>query len=97
MMYPIVVVTLATGIVSFILIWIIPKFSDMFAMLGGQLPAPTQFLVDASNVLIHKTWMVIVGIVLLVIGYKGLKKNQKTKKPKYQESKNKNPMLALVF
>lgn len=70
MMYPVTVMVLATCIVAFILIKIIPKFEEIFAQLNAELPALTQFLIDASNVLVHKTWLVILAIVGIVVIYK---------------------------
>ena len=67
MMYPAVVSFLAIGIVAFILITIIPKFTDIFEQLGGDLPAPTQFLVDASWVLVHRSWVVILAVVIMIV------------------------------
>lgn len=79
MMYPIVVLTLATVIVSFILIWIIPKFQDMFKMMGGDLPLPTQILVDASRILVYESWKIIVVVVALVVAFKQINKNPQGK------------------
>lgn len=79
MMYPVVVCCLAGLIVTFILWKIIPKFQVIFGQLGGKLPGPTQFLIDASNVLVKQTWIVLIAIVILVVVYKQLKKNPKSK------------------
>jgi type IV pilus assembly protein PilC len=71
MMYPIVVSVLAILIVGFILIFIMPKFVDIFSQLGAELPALTQFLVDASNVLTSwKAIFVVVGVVALIAIFK---------------------------
>ncbi|CAN5455712.1 type II secretion system F family protein [soil metagenome] len=65
MMYPLVVGLLAMGIVSFILITIIPKFEDIFRQLGGELPWLTRMLIQMSNLLLHRTPWVIAGIILI--------------------------------
>jgi type IV pilus assembly protein PilC len=70
MMYPLVVVCLAGGIVSFILVFIVPKFKDIYDQLGAELPGPTQILVDAGYILAHQTIWVLLGIIALVIIYK---------------------------
>ncbi|MCW5766418.1 MAG: type II secretion system F family protein [Phycisphaeraceae bacterium] len=49
MVYPAVVVTVAVGIVLFIMIAIIPKFSEIFAEFGVVMPALTQWLVNTSR------------------------------------------------
>ncbi len=53
MIYPIMVLLVATGIVTFLLIRVVPTFASIFSDLGGALPAPTQFLVNTSNALKH--------------------------------------------
>ena len=70
MMYPIVVMVMASLIVAFILIKIIPRFTAIFTQMGAKLPAPTMMLVHASNILIHHGIWVVVGIVLLIVIYK---------------------------
>lgn len=79
MMYPVVVVFLAAGIVSFILIWIVPKFKDIYDQLGAELPGPTQLLVDIGNILVNQTIWVILGLVLLVVIYKQVNKTNEGK------------------
>jgi type IV pilus assembly protein PilC len=60
LMYPLVVVTLATGIIGFILVTIIPKFREIFDQLGAELPATTQFLIDASHLLVNRSgWVAL--------------------------------------
>ena len=45
MIYPVAVITVATGIVGFIMYWIIPKFKKIFADFGIELPAITIWLI----------------------------------------------------
>lgn len=66
MMYPVVVVVLASGIVGFILIVIMPKFADIFAQLGAELPALTRGLIRASEILVNQTIFVVMGIAAFV-------------------------------
>lgn len=47
--YPVAVGVIAVLICIGMLIFVVPVFSTMFSSLGGQLPAPTQFLVNLSN------------------------------------------------
>lgn len=96
MMYPIVVMLLATSIVSFILIVIIPKFKDIFAQLGAELPAPTMVLVNASYILAHDTIWVILAIVGV---YMGFKKINSTKEGRFffDRWKLKMPVFGELF
>ncbi len=70
MMYPIVVSGLAIIIVVFILWKIMPRFVAIFEQLGAELPGLTRMLVNASDILLHKTHYVIIAVVALVIVYK---------------------------
>ena len=49
MVYPIVVVSVAVGILTFIMLKIVPQFKKIFDDFGTELPAMTQFLIDVSN------------------------------------------------
>jgi type IV pilus assembly protein PilC len=51
MMYPTVVTVVAIGITIFLLVKVVPVFSSIFSSFGGQLPAPTQYLINVSNLL----------------------------------------------
>ncbi|MBN1475891.1 type II secretion system F family protein [Candidatus Sumerlaeota bacterium] len=79
MMYPVVVMFVAVGIVGFILWKIIPKFIDIFEQLGAELPGPTLILVHCSDVLRKRTHLVVIGVVLLVIIYKQINKTSQGK------------------
>lgn len=71
MIYPIVVLFAATGIVGFLLTNVIPKFQDIFKdLLGGkELPWLTQFVINISNA-VKSQWIIIIavgaGIVVFV-------------------------------
>src|SRR5206468_10998091 len=51
MVYPIIVMTMAVGILAFLLVFIVPKFEAIFHdMLGDKpLPAVTSFVIGTSN------------------------------------------------
>ena len=61
MAYPVGVISLAIVLVNILLIFVIPVFAAMFADFGAKLPAPTQMLIDLSDFLKHR-WWVIAGI-----------------------------------
>ena len=49
MIYPAVVITIAVGVVTMIMIVVIPKFQGIFKDFHLKLPWPTQVMMDASN------------------------------------------------
>jgi len=79
MMYPLVVSLLAVGIVSFILITIIPKFEDIFKQLGAELPWLTQQLINMSNILLYKSYYVIIAVVLVYFVFSKINKTREGK------------------
>ncbi|MGK2907524.1 MAG: type II secretion system F family protein [Desulfuromonadales bacterium] len=60
MTYPTTIVGIATLVVAVILIFVIPAFEKMFADFGGELPMPTQVVINLSNF--------IQSYILLIIG-----------------------------
>jgi type II secretory pathway component PulF len=67
MVYPIVLGFLAVGVLVFLLTFFIPKFSGIFEQFGGNLPALTQIILVASNVLRGYGPFVAVAVVVLVV------------------------------
>ena len=79
MIYPIVVLVAAIGITAFLLVAVIPKFKQVFNdMLGGaELPAITQFVIDASEWVQHNYITIAVVVVVLVVLKKIIGKTEK--------------------
>ena len=73
MTYPVLVATLATGIVTFLIAWFVPQWKKILDDLlgkGAQLPAPTQFLVDISSLFQNNWYYLVGGIIITVTSYK---------------------------
>jgi type IV pilus assembly protein PilC len=70
--YPVAVGIIALLIVTGMLIFVVPVFQGLFDSLGGQLPLPTQMLVNASNAIKNPLISVpiVVAILLLVVWYR---------------------------
>jgi type IV pilus assembly protein PilC len=64
MTYPAIVLGFTFVLIAAVLIFIVPIFEAMFANLGGELPAITQFLVDAS----HNMWWIGPLVIVLSVG-----------------------------
>ena len=66
MFYPAIVLVIAVAIMAFLLVYIVPKFEQIFAdMLGGKpLPALTQFVIGTSR-FFQNQWYLIIGAVVL--------------------------------
>ena len=66
MTYPVIVGIVAIGVVIFLLASVVPTFADMLEDLGGDLPAITQFVMSASDVVQVYWWLIILVIVSIV-------------------------------
>lgn len=76
--YPSVVLVVALGVLTFLLIYIVPKFQDIFNQLGSELPGITKTLIAISGFVqnnIIKIVLAIAAITIIVIAlYKNIKK-----------------------
>lgn len=77
MTYPIVTLIIAGVVLSVILIFVIPVFEDMFADMGGQLPAFTQMVVKASNFAKKNVIYIVVGLILFIFAFKKFHSTEK--------------------
>jgi type IV pilus assembly protein PilC len=66
MVYPLVVLSFATLVLIFMLMFIVPVFEKVFSDLGGDLPKPTQFIVGVSD-LLRGWWFVIFPAIAAII------------------------------
>lgn len=67
MIYPVVVALVAVGVVLAMLLFIIPRYTDMFAELGTDLPGITLMVVKMSD-FIQAYWYILIPTVI-VIGF----------------------------
>jgi type IV pilus assembly protein PilC len=76
MVYPIVVLIMALGILTFLMIVIIPKFEAIFDDLLGEggLPVLTEVVLNISRTFATRAPFVLVGIVVFVVVLKLLKR-----------------------
>src|SRR5678809_750221 len=51
--YPAVVASVAVAVVSAVIVWVIPKFREIFTSFNIELPAMTQFLLDGSAAVVR--------------------------------------------
>lgn len=74
MIYPVVLLFVSIAVIIVMLVVVIPSYSEIFDDLGTELPALTQGVLNASN-FIQKRWYIllaiVVGIVLGIRAYAG--------------------------
>ena len=59
MVYPTMVICFATLVLIGMLLFLVPIFQGIFETLNGQLPALTQYVVNASNLLKGAPWVLL--------------------------------------
>lgn len=76
--YPSVVLVISIAVLTFLLIFIVPKFVDIFNQLGSELPGITVFLINLStfvqNNIIKIVLTLAAVIVILIAMYKNIRK-----------------------
>ena len=68
LVYPILLVVVAAGIVSYLVTGVVPKFAQLYRDLGVPLPGPTQFLISITVDYRNYIFGVLAGFVLIVMG-----------------------------
>lgn len=77
MTYPSIITIFAIGVVIFILLYVVPQFTDIYAQNGTEITGITKIVVDASNFL-QREYLLLIGLILgaivtIVILYKSVK------------------------
>jgi type IV pilus assembly protein PilC len=67
MIYPGVILCVAIGAVSVLLIFVIPTFQTMFASAGIPLPGPTQFVIFLSEVMQTRWYVFVISVAAIVV------------------------------
>jgi len=67
LLYPVILLVLAIGVLVFLLVFFIPRFQGIFSGFGAELPLITQVIVGTSEVL--RTWGILLLVALGVGGY----------------------------
>lgn len=68
--YPKIVVSAILIAVLFLMSFVVPKFMSMFANAKVELPLPTKILIAASDFATSYFWLIVIGTILGVIGYR---------------------------
>jgi type IV pilus assembly protein PilC len=67
MIYPAAVISFACGILGLLLVFVIPKFQQIFSELGSQLPTVTRFMLGASSWVTGGGWLVLLGTPVALV------------------------------
>lgn len=72
-MYPIVLAVVTVVVIVVMLTFVVPKFQDMLSQLGTEMPALTQFVIDASEFVKNNLLYIIIGVVAFVFAFRKFK------------------------
>jgi len=75
LIYPIAVVVIASCIVSFLLVKVVPVFAEIFEDFGGELPAPTRFLIKCGDFMMYRYWLLLLIVNSSIITIKLMSKS----------------------
>jgi general secretion pathway protein F len=67
LIYPAVLLFVATGSIVLILTFVLPQFESMFQDAGSKLPAATQLVMAASRTLREDWWIMLLGVAIIAI------------------------------
>src|SRR5205085_4571736 len=70
MAYPILLLTAGLSAVTFILLFLVPRFAKIFASLNRPLPAPTRVLIGIQAFLSQYGWLVLIGAIVAVFAFR---------------------------
>ena len=62
MLYPTILLVLALGVLTFLLVFFVPSLQKLFGEFGGSLPLLTQMVVDASHIVRSYGLFVLAGL-----------------------------------
>jgi type IV pilus assembly protein PilC len=79
MTYPVISIVMITGVATFLLIGIIPKFKDIFEQMGfgDRLPLPTKIVLKISDILRFNAFSVAIVVIIVYILVRWWKKTEK--------------------
>lgn len=79
LIYPAAITLVAIGVVVFLLVLIIPKFVAIFENHGADLPLLTSYVVGASNLLLHRWYLILLGVGAVSFTFQSVYKTEKGK------------------
>ncbi len=64
--YPIMVLVVAVAAMIIMSLFVLPKFTGLYASLGASLPLPTRMLMGFTNFM-QSSWLYVLGVIALII------------------------------
>jgi len=74
--YPAIILVAMVLVISVIMIFVVPKLSELYVQLNISLPLPTKIMIFLSNVFAKFWWLIIIVFVGLGIAFRRYRKTQ---------------------
>jgi type IV pilus assembly protein PilC len=75
MTYPALLTTAGGGAVTFMLLYVVPTFENVYKESGAKLPAVTQLLISAGNFGTTYGWLILLAFIGLIVGVISTRRN----------------------
>lgn len=75
--YPILLITIGTGVIVFLMIVVVPVFETTYNEAGVPLPMVTQILIAVGNTFRSYGWAIVAVPLAVIVAYKQIRKNEK--------------------
>ena len=72
--YPILMLIIGVIVLFVLLTYIVPSITAIFTDMGQTLPTPTRFLIATSEFMKTGWWIILLGLIVLVAGFRQIKK-----------------------
>lgn len=96
LVYPILLLGLSTGLISVLVLYVLPKFAEFFTGMGAEMPLLTIVLVNSSIVLRDNILFIVAGVVAIYIAFVAWKRTP-TGQVQLDRIKMSLPMVGKVW
>jgi type IV pilus assembly protein PilC len=93
MVYPIIIVIGMLSVMFIMLVFVIPKLTDLYDQFDAELPWSTKLLMGVSDIASKYWYLVIAGVIILIYAFKLYIKTKSGRK-KYDELRLKIPLVG---
>ena len=93
MIYPAFMLVFSLLVVVFMVTYIVPKITQIFASKGTLLPLPTRILMGLSDFMVNSWYLVLIGLIILIFGFSTFLRSEFGKKV-LQQLQLKAPLIG---
>ncbi len=76
MIYPFILLGVAVAVVTALMVFVVPELVGIFAHTNAELPWLTKFLIASSDFIRHYGTWVLIGVILLIFGFRQALRNE---------------------